>query len=90
MIDLGRVDGRRKRQKVSGQTKTEVQARLKDLQNERNQGIRTSATYTVRQCCEDWLAHGLPRRDPKTVEKNKYVLEPLLAVSAQSRRVRVP
>ena len=36
--------------------------------------------YTVRRCCEDWLTGGLPGRDPKTVAKNKYVLEPLLAV----------
>jgi integrase len=39
-----------------------------------------SGTYTVRQCCEDWLSRGLAGRDPKTVEKNRYVLDPLLAV----------
>jgi hypothetical protein len=38
------------------------------------------ANYTVRVCCDDWLAGGLPGRDPKTVEKNRYVLEPLLAM----------
>ncbi len=31
-------------------------------------------------CCEDWLTSGLPGRDPKTIEKNRYVLEPLLAM----------
>lgn len=31
-------------------------------------------------CCEDWLTGGLPGRDPKTFAKNKYVLEPVLAV----------
>jgi hypothetical protein len=39
----------------------------------------------VRGCCADWLAYGLPRRDPKTVEKNKYLLEPLLAVIGSIR-----
>jgi integrase len=34
----------------------------------------------VRRCCEDWLAGGLPGRDPKTVAKNRFVLEPVLAV----------
>ena len=30
--------------------------------------------------CEDWLTGGLRGRDPKTVAKNRYVLEPLLTV----------
>ena len=34
----------------------------------------------MRRCREDWLTGGLPGRDPKTVAKNKYVLEPMLAV----------
>ena len=41
--------------------------------------------YTVRRCCEDWLTGGLPGRDPKTIEKNKYVLEPVLAVIGHVR-----
>ena len=41
--------------------------------------------YTVRRCCEDWLDGGLPGRDPKTVAKNKFVLEPLLAVIGNVR-----
>ena len=38
------------------------------------------AHYTVRQAAEDWLAHGLEGRSPKTVTKNQNVLEPILAV----------
>ena len=41
--------------------------------------------YTVRRCCEDWPDGGLPGRDPKTVAKNKFVLEPLLAVIGNVR-----
>jgi integrase len=41
--------------------------------------------YTVRRCCEDWFAGGLPGRDPKTVAKNKFVLEPVLAVIGTMR-----
>ena len=47
------------------------------------------ANCTVRRCCEDWLTRGLPGRDPKTVAKNRYVLEPVLAVIGTVRlRVR--
>lgn len=71
-----------KKLRVSGPTKAAAQDALKQLRAELDAGAvkPASGTYTVRQCCEDWLAHGLPRRDPKTVEKNMYVLEPLLAV----------
>jgi hypothetical protein len=44
-----------------------------------------SGNYTVRRCCEGWLTSGLPGRDAKTVAKNKYVLEPLLAVIGGGR-----
>jgi len=36
--------------------------------------------YTVRQAADDWLAHGLDGRSPKTIKKNQNVLEPILAV----------
>ena len=36
--------------------------------------------YTVRQAAEDWLAHGLEGRSPKTITKNQNVLEPILTV----------
>ena len=34
----------------------------------------------MRQAAEDWLAHGLDGRSPKTITKNQNVLEPILAV----------
>jgi integrase len=82
-ITLGRnTDGRRLRRRVSGSTKAAVQDDLKKLRAEIEAGSRKpdSGRYTLRRCCEDWLADGLPGRDPKTVEKNRYVLEPVLAV----------
>ena len=82
-IKTGRdASGRLKKLRVSGPTKVAAQDALKQLRAELATGSvkPSSGTYTVRQCCDDWLAHGLPRRDPKTIEKNKYVLEPLLAV----------
>ncbi len=58
-----------------------VQDALKNLRKEIDGGITKAApaNYTVRRCCEDWLTGGLPGRDPKTVAKNKFVLEPVLA-----------
>ncbi|MGO8959072.1 MAG: tyrosine-type recombinase/integrase [Streptosporangiaceae bacterium] len=81
-ITTGRSpEGRRLRRRVSGASKAAVQDALKDLRREIDGGIRAAAPhYTVRRCCEDWLADGLPGRDPKTIEKNRYVLEPLLTV----------
>ena len=36
--------------------------------------------YTLRQTADDWLAHGLEGRSPKTIKKNQNVLEPILTV----------
>jgi integrase len=47
--------GRRRRRTVRGKTKTEVKDNLKKLHEEINAGIRTSATYTIRECVSDWL-----------------------------------
>ena len=80
-ITLGRSpQGRRLRRRVSGQSRAAVQDALKELRKEIDGGITSPApsNYTVRRCCEDWLTGGLPGRDPKTVAKNKHVLEPVL------------
>jgi hypothetical protein len=64
-----------------------VQDALKELRKEIDGGITKAApvNYTVRRCCEDWLTDGLPGRDPKTVAKNRYVVEPLLAMIGNVR-----
>jgi integrase len=55
-ISLGNDDnGKRNRRTVRGTTKAQVKDRLKELHEEISAGIRTSATYTVKQCIEDWL-----------------------------------
>src|SRR5271156_3109776 len=79
--------GRRLRRRGSGTTKAAVQDALKELRKEIDGGITSPApaNYTVRRCCQDWLTGGLPGRDPKTIAKNKHVLEPLLAVIGKVR-----
>ena len=76
-------DGKRQRRKVSGKTKAAVVDKLRDLHTQLDQGVTPKAGYayyTVRQAAEDWLAHGLDGRSPKTITKNQNVLEPILAV----------
>src|SRR5580698_8913976 len=59
-------DGKRLRRKVTGRTKQEVRDKLKALHAELDRGLRTSATYTVRQAVDDWLDDGLPGRSERT------------------------
>ena len=83
-------DGRRTRRKVSGATKAAVIDKLRDLHHQLDQGITPKAGYThctLRQAAEDWLAHGLDGRSPKTVTKNQNMLEPILTVIG-ARRLR--
>ena len=87
-ITLGRSPaGRRLRRRVSGPTKAAVQDALKNLRKQIDGGITkpAPANYTVRRCCQDWLTAGLPGRDPKTVAKNRYILDPVLAVIGSIR-----
>jgi integrase len=74
------LDGQRIRVKVSAKTKAEAQTKLKAKLDERRQGVRSSGTYTVRQCVEDWLAHGLDGRSAKTKSTYREAVEPLLAI----------
>jgi integrase len=70
-------DGRRLRRKVTGRTRTQVKDKLKGLHDELREGLRTSATYTVQNAVDDWLAHGLDGRSAKTISTNREVLAPL-------------
>jgi integrase len=83
-ITLGYTgDGKRSRRKVSGTTKAAVIDKLRDLHNQLDKGITPKAGYThytLRQAADDWLAHGLEGRSPKTIKKNENVLEPILTV----------
>src|SRR6516165_4151817 len=83
-ITLGYTgDGKRQRRKVSGKTTAAVVDKLRDARLQLDKGITPKAGYahyTVRQAAQDWLASGLDGRSPKTVTKNRNVLEPILAV----------
>ena len=64
--------------------------KLRDLHHQLDKGITPKAGYThytVRQAAQDWLAHGLDGRSPKTIKKNQNVLEPILN-SIGARKLR--
>jgi len=81
VVSLGyAADGKRVRKKVSGQTRTEVKAKLKALHSELEVSVRTAAGYTVDMAVTDWLVEGLPGRAAKTVEVYADALRPVLSV----------
>jgi hypothetical protein len=64
-------DGKRRKRKVSGQTKAAVVDKLRELHKTLEEGIvpKTGyAHYTVRQAAEEWLAHG-PSKAPPAVRR---------------------
>jgi integrase len=70
-----RSDGKRITRKASRKTKTEAQAELKRLIRERDDAKKVDTKATLAQVMRDWLAHGLPGRSPKTIEKNTDFIE---------------
>ena len=76
-VSLGYKAGKRVRRKVTGRTKTEVKAKLRELRRDLDSGVRTSATYTVGDALDDWLANGLSGRSDRTRELYRDTVKPL-------------
>jgi len=76
-VSLGYKGGKRVRRKVTGRTKTEVKAKLRDLRRDLDKGVRPSATYTVNDALDDWLANGLNGRSDRTKELYRDTVKPL-------------
>ncbi|MGV4890454.1 tyrosine-type recombinase/integrase [Streptomyces viridosporus] len=71
-VSLGYTpNGKRRRPKVYGRTKTEVRQKIRDLKKEVQTGVKSPANYTVANAVNDWLERGLKGRDEKTVSKNR-------------------
>ncbi|MER5410737.1 tyrosine-type recombinase/integrase [Streptomyces sp. NPDC002769] len=68
-VSLGYTpSGKRNRPKVSGKTKTEVRAKLRELRKELENGAKAPANYTVAQAVSDWLAQGLKGREVTSID----------------------
>ncbi|MFD7977530.1 tyrosine recombinase XerC [Streptomyces sp. NPDC059071] len=61
-------DGKRRRPKVSGKTKTEVRSKLRKLRRELEGGVRTSPKNTVEGAVNSWLARGLRGREESSIK----------------------
>ena len=62
---------------MTGRTKTAVKAKLRQLRQELDNGVRSSATYTVANALDDWLASGLSGRSDRTRELYRDTVKPL-------------
>jgi integrase len=68
-----------RRHKVSGRTRAEAAAKLRELQAEQDHGAQPAYGYTVQQAVDDWLAEGLDGRSAGTVTLNRHVLKAVTA-----------
>ena len=76
-VSLGYKAGKRVRKTVTGRTKTAVKTKLRQLRQELDNGVRSSATYTVGNALDDWLAGGLSGRSDRTRELYQDTVKPL-------------
>ncbi|MEV5831923.1 site-specific integrase, partial [Spirillospora sp. NPDC052242] len=68
-------NGKRRRLKRKGRTKAEVQDKLREAVKDLEAGIKSSASYTIADAVEDWLAKGLKGRDANTVATNRILAD---------------
>ena len=75
-VSLGySAEGKRRRRKVYGKTKTEVRGKLREARREIQTGIKSSARYTISAAIHEWLAVGLKGRNPSTVSNYRILAE---------------
>jgi integrase len=69
VIDLGIINGQRKRKYIYGETRKAVQEQLRALQREQEAGVRLDAArQSLKQFLEYWLEQSVvPQRRPKTI-----------------------
>ena len=75
-IDLGSgANGRRRRVKRKGRTKTQVKDKLREAVADLEAGVTTDATYTVADAVKDFLAKGLKGRSKETISNYRSLAE---------------
>jgi integrase len=89
---IGRVSvgftamGKRRVVTVSGRTKTEAKAKLREVMRDHQDGFPTERRHrTVAEAVEDWLAHGMGLQEPSTVV-NRAILARTHLVPVLGRR----
>ncbi|SCK43563.1 tyrosine-type recombinase/integrase [Streptomyces sp. WMMB 322] len=89
-VSLGH-DGRGKRivKRGSGRTKTEAKAKLRQVIRDYEDGLAIApASFTVKNAVEDWLAYGLTRVAPVTVEKYTILCQRHVIPALGARKLR--
>jgi integrase len=89
---IGRVSvgftamGKRRIVTVSGRTKTEAKAKLREVMRDHQDGFPTERRHrTVAEAVEDWLAHGMGLQEPSTAV-NRAILARTHLVPVLGRR----
>jgi integrase len=80
--------GTRIRRKVTGRTKAEVRAKLRELHQEVDSGLKTSHSYTVNDALDDWLAQDLDGVSVRTVALYRGTIAPMLRAQLGTVRLR--
>ena len=80
-LNLGKDgQGKRKRRKLSASSKAALYAKLDELREELDQGVRSTRTYTVTKAVDDWLAGPMGDRAPKTIRTQREILSPVTEI----------
>jgi integrase len=75
-ISLGfKPDGTRNRPKRKGRTKEEVKAKLRELADDLEKGIKADVNYTVKQCIDDFFAYGLKGKSGNTHKSYRSIAD---------------
>jgi integrase len=90
LLDVGEdASGRRRRTKVSGRTRAEVAAKLRELQRDVEDGVSsTGRQVTVAVLCEEWLRQRSGELSGNTLDVREWAVRLHLVPSLGARRVR--
>lgn len=90
LLDVGEdASGRRSRRKVSGRTRAEVAAKLRELQRDIEDGVSSTGRHvTVAVLCEDWLRQRSGELSDNTLDVRDWAVRQHIVPSLGARRVR--
>ena len=90
LLDVGEdASGRRRRRKVSGRTRAEVAAKLRELQRDLEDGVSSAGRQvTVAVLSEDWLRQRSGDLSGSTLNIREWAVRLHLVPSLGARRVR--
>mgnify|MGYP000271132161 CR=1 FL=1 len=90
LLDVGEdAAGRRRRRKVSGRTRAEVAAKLRELQRDLEDGVSSAGRHgTVSALSDDWLRQRSGELAASTLEVRNWAVNQHIVPALGARRVR--